>query len=99
MTQIARAVVPFWFYGTLCMAALLAASVVSYRLISHTERDWVQLDQQGTGTWAGNKLVVPRLFDRRTGELCEYRGQDSKADLASQIVRGPWICYPGPASK
>ena len=89
---------PLWFYGVLSVAALLVASAFAYRQFAHHERDWMQTDQEGTGEWAKQKLVVPRLFDRRTGEYCEYRGQGAKLDYTSQFIRGPWVCYPGPIS-
>ena len=99
MPQENSARTPPLFYGALSVAALLIAASVAFRVVYHVEREWVQLDQQGTGEWANNKLVVTRLFDRRTGESCEYRGAGAKIDLVSQFSRGPWVCFAGPSAK
>ena len=98
MPQENSARTPPLFYGAVSVAALLIAASVAYRVVYHVEREWVQLDQQGTGEWANNKLVVPRLFDRRTGESCEYRGAGAKIDLVSQFSRGPSVCFAGPSA-
>ena len=90
---------PLWFLAVLAACALVLAAAAVYRLVVSTEHEWVQLDQSGTGEWAKDKLVIPRVFDRRTGELCEYRGAGAKLDYTSQIIRGPWVCYPGPSPK
>lgn len=89
---------PRWLLAILAACALVFTAAGTYRLVWHTEREWVQLDQSGTGDWAKDKLVVPRVFDRRTGELCEYRGIGAKLDYTSQFTRGPWVCFPGPAT-
>lgn len=99
MTQENSVRKPSWFYAALSVAALLIAASVAYRVVYHVEREWIQLDKQGTGEWARSELVVPRLFDSRTGESCEYRGAGVKIDLVSQFIRGPWVCFPGPSTK
>jgi hypothetical protein len=99
MTQENSVRKPSWFYAALSVAALLIAASVAYRVVYHVEREWIQLDKQGTGEWARSELVVPRLFDSRTGESCEYRGAGVQIDLVSQFIRGPWVCFPGPSTK
>ena len=98
MTTEQRCAHPLWFYSVLAIAAIAIAAALVYRLVCYTERDWIQLDDQGTGKWSENKLLLPRLFDRRTGEFCEYRGLNAKTEYTSQYSRGPWICYPGPVN-
>ena len=89
---------PSWYFPTIAVAALIAAGSLAYQSFTSVQHEWYQLDQTGTGEWAQTKLVVPRVFDRRTAELCEYRGAGAKVDYNSQRLRGAWVCYPGPLS-
>jgi len=91
--------IPSWFFALVGVSCLVTSVAVFYRLVLHTDHDYVVVDQQGTGTWSENKLVVPRLFNRKTGEFSEYRGADAKPDYTSQTLRGPWLSYPGPHTK
>ena len=88
---------PRWMHGVLALCAVAISSAVVYRLVWHVEREWVQIDARGVPKLQDD-TVIPRIFDRRTGELCEYRGAGAKTDFTSQIARGPWVCFPGPVS-
>lgn len=90
---------PQWFLAAISASALIVTATLVYQVLWNTEREWVQIDQTGTGEWAKDKHVIPRVFDRRTGDFCEYRGAGAKMDYTSQFARGPWICYPGPTTK
>ena len=86
-----------WLRGLLALCAVAISSAVVYRFVWHVEREWVQIDARGVPKLPDD-TVIPRLFDRRTGELCQYRGADAKKEYTSQISRGPWVCFPGPSS-
>lgn len=96
MTQQVPSGAPNWFYAVIALCLLAVTGAIILRFIYHPRHDWVQLDQHGTGDWKAAELVIPRVFDRLTGETCEFRGHDAKKELVSQVTRGPWVCYPGP---
>ena len=86
---------PRWNCGILVLCAVAISAAAVYRLVWHVEREWVQVSA-GEIANLPNDTVIPRVFDRRSGELCEYRGAGAKGEYTSQVLRGPWICFPGP---
>lgn len=86
-----------WVLGALVLCAVAISTAVVYRLAWHAEHDWVQIDARGAPK-RPDDTIIPRIFDRRTGELCEYYGAGAKKEYTSQFSRGPWVCFPGPAS-
>ncbi len=88
-------ITPRWIYGILALCALSLTFATTYRLVWHVEQEWIQIDARSVPKLQDD-TVIPRVFNRKTGELCEYRGSGAKTDFTSQIARGPWICFPGP---
>ena len=88
---------PRWLNGLLALCVVAISTAVVCRLVWHVEHEWVQIDARGAPKLPDD-TVIPRIFDRRTGELCQYAGAGATKEYTSEFSRGPWVCFPGPAS-